>query len=242
MKELKSKRLDLTGQKFGLLTVTRRAPDYITPNGRNHTSWFCDCECGTKDFRTTTERLRQGNYKSCGCLSKANQFKKKENKYDLSGDFGIGYTLKGEEFYFDLEDYNKIYKYTWYLDKEGYIITNSSGNEYYLMHRLIMGAKDEFDIDHINHKKNDNRKRNLREVTTQQNCSNRKITNKYGINGISKMNDKWWSCIGFDNNLIHLGVFNTKEDAIDARKRAEEKYYGDFSYENSMKLSERNGL
>lgn len=30
------------------------------------------------------------------------------NKYDLSGEYGIGYTSKGEEFYFDLEDYKKM--------------------------------------------------------------------------------------------------------------------------------------
>lgn len=30
------------------------------------------------------------------------------NTYDLSGEYGIGYTTKGEEFWFDLEDYDKI--------------------------------------------------------------------------------------------------------------------------------------
>lgn len=32
----------------------------------------------------------------------------KHNTYDLSGDFGIGYTDKGEKFYFDISDYEKI--------------------------------------------------------------------------------------------------------------------------------------
>ena len=37
---------------------------------------------------------------------------RKENIYDLSGEFGIGYcTNTGSPFYFDLEDYNKIKNY-----------------------------------------------------------------------------------------------------------------------------------
>ena len=36
---------------------------------------------------------------------------KKYNTYDLSGEYGIGYTSKGEEFYFDLDDYDKIKDY-----------------------------------------------------------------------------------------------------------------------------------
>ena len=47
---------------------------------------------------------------------------KKYNKYDLTGKFGIGYTSKGEEFYFDLEDYDKIKNHLWYKDKDGGLI------------------------------------------------------------------------------------------------------------------------
>ena len=235
----KTSRLNLIGQKIGLLTVVKNAPDYITPNGRVHTAWYCDCECGTKNFYTTTERLRNGKYKSCGCLNKKNQFKKKLNTYDLTGDYGIGYTSKGEKFYFDLEDYNKIKNYCWYL-QDDYVATNSSGNEYFLMHRLILNAPSDLDVDHINHKKSDNRKVNLRLTTTQQNCSNRVIKNDYGINGIHFLNGRWYSSIGYKNKRISLGGFANLKEAIKARKQAEEKYYGEYSYSNSMKISERN--
>ena len=33
--------------------------------------------------------------------------------YDLTGDYGIGYTKEGDEFWFDKEDYEKIKKYIW---------------------------------------------------------------------------------------------------------------------------------
>lgn len=228
--------------RFGNLIVRRPAPDIIKPSGRIYPSWYCDCDCGTKDYVTTTEKLRSGKYKSCGCLNKKTRFQKMPNIYDLSGEYGVGYTLKEEEFYFDLEDYDKIKKYTWSINDDGYVITNSSGNDYYLLHRLITDVKNDFDVDHINHNKNDNRKKNLRLTTTQQNCSNRKITNKYGINGISKLNDKWVASIGVNNQRIVLGYFNTKEEAILSREQAEEKYYGEYSFRHSMKIAEENTL
>ena len=35
---------------------------------------------------------------------------------------------------------------------------------------------------------------------------------------------------------MHLGDFDEFEDAVDARKQAEEKYFGEFSYDNSIKI------
>ena len=40
---------------------------------------------------------------------------------------------------------------------------------------------------------------------------------------------------------MHLGVFENFEDAIKARKDAEEKYYGEYSFDNSSKLNRRIG-
>ena len=61
------KLIDLTGQKFGRLTVLGRAPK---PEGATSTSafWHCICECGTKKI-ISGNVLRQGKAKSCGCLN-----------------------------------------------------------------------------------------------------------------------------------------------------------------------------
>lgn len=55
--------VDLTGQKFGRLTVTSLSKT------RQHTHylWNCVCDCGTKR-KVRTNSLRTGNTKSCGCL------------------------------------------------------------------------------------------------------------------------------------------------------------------------------
>ena len=54
--------IDLTGQRFGKLTVIERAESI----GRC-TMWLCKCDCGnTKPVRSTY--LKSGKTKSCGCL------------------------------------------------------------------------------------------------------------------------------------------------------------------------------
>ena len=62
--------IDLTGQKFGQVTVVKRTEDQITQNGQHKTMWKCLCDCGT-EFEATSQNLRNGHYASCGCLVSA---------------------------------------------------------------------------------------------------------------------------------------------------------------------------
>lgn len=59
---------DLTGQKFGRLTVMRRGEDMVTSSGRHYVRWKCLCECG-KETLVATQNLLRGTTKSCGCLA-----------------------------------------------------------------------------------------------------------------------------------------------------------------------------
>lgn len=56
------KKINLINQKFGLLTVTKEAQ---RTNGKRP-MWVCECECGGQT-EATTNSLRSGNTKSCGC-------------------------------------------------------------------------------------------------------------------------------------------------------------------------------
>ena len=60
--------------------------------------------------------------------------------------------------------------------------------------------------------------------------------NTSGIAGVGwhKSSNKWMAYIAINKKQIHLGLFSKKEDAIKARKEAEEKYFGEFSYDNSQ--------
>lgn len=55
------KKLDLTGQRFGKLTVLSPAE-----NIGNRTAWLCRCDCG-RETAVITQRLRDGRQTSCGC-------------------------------------------------------------------------------------------------------------------------------------------------------------------------------
>ena len=59
------KRIDLTGQQFGRLTVISFAG--TDKNGK--ALWNCQCECGNKTI-VRLDRLRSGEAKSCGCAAK----------------------------------------------------------------------------------------------------------------------------------------------------------------------------
>jgi hypothetical protein len=54
---------DIAGQRFGRLTVLRRAPTM-----RNLICWICECDCG--NFREIPgSDLRAGKRRSCGCVA-----------------------------------------------------------------------------------------------------------------------------------------------------------------------------
>ena len=102
-----------------------------------------------------------------------------------------------------------------------------------------MDAPDDKDVDHINHNKKDNRKQNLRIVSRQENMCNTSIqsNNKSGVH-FDKRFYKWVAQISYKGKKIYLGSFLKFDDAVKARKEAEEKYFGEYSYDNSMKIAE----
>lgn len=229
--------IDLTGNKYGKLTVLKRIG---TKN--NSPLWKCVCDCN--NYKNVTSRdLRSGNTNSCGCLHldkliNYNHTKKKYNTYDLSGEYGIGYTSKDEEFYFDLEDYDKIKDYCWMINNKGYVSCSKRKNKkasYILMHQIIMNSTNSEDVDHINgiFSRNDNRKSNLRRCTHQKNMCNyrRPKNNTSGVTGVSWNNTHsiWKAYITYKNKRINLGSFHNFDDAVKARLLAEKKYFGEFS-------------
>ena len=93
---------------------------------------------------------------------------------------------------------------------------------------LVYGVLPDLQVDHINGNKDDNRLCNLRMVTAEENRRNMRLmaTNKTGFSCVtySAKYSKYIATISDKNKPIHLGTFEKKEDAIRARKDAEEKY------------------
>ena len=70
------RKIDLTGKKFGKLTVLEETESQYTPNGAKHKMWLCKCECGnTKKIKQID--LRRDHTKSCGCLSTKHGYNRK---------------------------------------------------------------------------------------------------------------------------------------------------------------------
>ena len=228
---------DMTGEVFGKLKVIKRVENYISPKGKIKTMWLCECNCNKKKkIVVFGESLRRGFTRSCGCLHR--EMLKKYNTFDLTGEYGIGYTTNGNEFYFDLEDYDLIKDYCWCKDNHDYIITRIDEKNILLMHRLIMNCPDNMEVDHIFHDTWDNRKEFLRIVTDSKNSMNRGLfsNNTSGVTGVSLNTNtgKWHSYIQKDNNFKYLGAFDDIEDAIQIRQEAEIKYFGEYSYKEKI--------
>lgn len=169
--------------------------------------------------------------------------KKKYNQYDLSGDYGIGWTYNtGQEFYFDLEVFYLIKDICWMENSEGYIVGTCQmypKPKTVKMHNVVTNCPY---VDHIYHKKYDNRRSQLRRANDLLNARNRVTpsNNTSGIKGVSwrKREQKWRAYITVNHKRIELGDFINKEDAIAARKKAEEKYFGEWRYQdNEQKTS-----
>lgn len=111
-KDPKPNRKSLIGQHFGKFVV-------LEDTGKRYYGYVvykCKCDCGNI-FEAPSHNIKAGQVKSCGCLlqelknSWADRLKK-TNKYEF-GKFNIGYTQKGEKFFFDAEDYDKLQNYCW---------------------------------------------------------------------------------------------------------------------------------
>lgn len=114
----------------------------------------------------------------------------------------------------------------------GYLSVKVHGG-LYQVHRVVMlmcyGFYGEgLEVDHINHVRNDNRLFNLRFVTRSENNKNQSLSSKSatGVNGayFAKANKKYVAQIKVNRKRIHLGMFDTLEDAAAARAEANLKF------------------
>ena len=107
--------------------------------------------------------------------------------------------------------------------------------KFYEVHKVIWemhygSVTPGMEIDHKNNMPNDNRIENLQELTHGDNSKKQLISknNKTGYKGVSfhKRDNQFQSYICVNYKTIHLGYFDTAEEAYEARKIAELHYYG----------------
>lgn len=115
-------------------------------------------------------------------------------------------------------------------DAKGYkhgMLNSSHAKSHRVIWKMMTGTEPE-QVDHINGDKGDNRWINLRSVSNAQNQKNTRLpsNNRSGVIGVSQRGDsgKWRAQIANNGKKIPLGTFDSKADAIAARKAAERKY------------------
>lgn len=142
----------------------------------------------------------------------------------------------------DAEDFEMCKEVPWYKSEQGYVrgrLTNEEGvrERAVMMHRLLLNAPKGSYVDHVNGDRLDNRKENLRLCTKQENSWNRKPTkgsSKYKGIWFVKSRKKWRSCIRVNGKAMHLGYYETEEEAALAYNKAADKYFGEFAWLNNI--------
>lgn len=100
------------------------------------------------------------------------------------------------------------------------------------LHHFILSVKKGFEVDHINRNPLDNRRCNLRYVTTSQNQMNKKMqtNNTSGFRGVSwnKYHKKWQAMIKINKKHIHIGFYKKIDDAATAYQKRAKELFGEY--------------
>ncbi len=158
--------------------------------------------------------------------------RKSTNKFSIAADGTLVITLKnGMNYYADAEDKELLEKYSWCMAATGYAVANIGG-KVTKMHRYIMGVTDpNILVDHKNRFIYDNRKKNLRCCTRAENCRNKSVSKNSNIGHLGirlTKGGRYNVRITKNRKEIHIGNYETLEEAIKAREDAEDRYHKEF--------------
>jgi hypothetical protein len=142
----------------------------------------------------------------------------------------------GESVIVDKDDLKIVSRYKWHplRGKHTTYAQAKINGKMKLMHRVILSPDSSQLIDHINHNGLDNRRSNLRKVTSSQNNMNARISknNKSGIKGVhwKTSHKSWRAVIDYNGKQIGLGYFKDINKAKEAREIAVRKYHKEYGH------------
>lgn len=192
--------------------------------------------CGVKGKSPINRISRQGHTK-CNSCSQKNKISVLEKDNYAIVTINSKFKNCNYEFMIDLEDLNYVKNLPLSVSNVNgydYVMTRVDG-ERIALHRIIINANNNEEVDHKNHNTLDNRKANLRTVTRSQNQMNRvkQANNTSGYKGVSynERDNEWKTYITMNRKPI-FKTFKEKKDAIEWRSKMEEKVYGEFRYKS----------
>ena len=215
------KKDDLIGRKLDMLTILDKKRE------NNRTFYYCRCDCGIEKWMRA-DKIKSGGSKSCGCYIK----KKLEDRFvDLSGQKFNNWTV--------------LYLYSKQNNSTYYYCKCDCGNERVVRRDHLLKGESKSCGCLKNTLLSNSLKKNWKKIAkniyvegTKINSLNRKTLNKNntsGVTGVTWHNcGKWMAQIHFKNKRTYLGLYDNKEDAIKARKEAEERLHKEFLREKGI--------
>lgn len=144
--------------------------------------------------------------------------------------------LRGQIALVDDSDYEWAATRAWYMSNYGYAVTKKHPHNPVAMHRILAGAKDGQEVDHIDGDRLNNQRANLRLCTHAENARNRARhkNNRCGFKGVyldasSRRKNPWRAKIAVNGVVIRLGSFPSPELAYRAYCDAALRLHGRFA-------------
>lgn len=205
--------IDLTGKRYGKLTVLERVQT------SKKTKWKCKCDCGN-EVVVASDNLRSGHSRSCGCLKLEEVTKHGQWNTRI---YRIYYAMKQRC------NNPKCAAYGYYGGR-GIKVCIEWENDFQTFYNWAMshGYADDLSIDRIDVNGNYEPSNCRWATATEQSFNKTKgKDNSLGIVGVSRRKDtgKYMAYISKEGKRHRLGDFETLEEAVRAREEAEKKYY-----------------
>lgn len=183
---------DLTGQKFGRLTVMGKQDK--TKDG--HALWECLCDCGTVVVVRGRE-LRNGHTKSCGCLRKIRLSESHKTHGQTNTKlFSVWQKMRYRCSCKNRKDYA-------YYGGRGIIVCDEWKNDFQAFYDWAMdnGYREGLTLDRIDNNGN-YYPENCRWVTMKEQCNNRRSNNYITYNGKTQTLQQWAEEYGIARNKL----------------------------------------
>lgn len=207
--------IDLTGQRFGKLTVLSKEPTQKD----KRTRWLCACDCGNV-YIATSYALRNGKTKSCGC----------GRRKDITGQRFGKLTALERTNQFVMQGNSK--KFLWKCVCEcGETVYRLPEKLRESIHHACDKCAEQFAVSSMLEKAGFVDGSQLPKIASDKPG----VHNKSGVKGVffNTRTQKWRAVLRFQGVNHYLGEYKDINEAIKARKLGEEKYFEPFLQKHS---------
>lgn len=215
-------KLDLTGRRFGRLTVRGENPDpYVSPAGKKTRRWDCLCDCGNTVTLLQNALCSMSNpTTSCGCARRDAQ---QEHRKDITGQRFGRLTIIGPAL-LDKPEANGV--------THGWLAKCDCGKMVVVSRKSLLSGVQSCgcllsDTARLKIDNNVMQRVDGTQLTAIRPGRKANSNSKSGYKGVywSDREGRYIAKIGVKGKTITIGRFRLLGDAVKARAAAEEEYY-----------------